>query len=48
LPPKDPRRLFEGTALMRRMYRYGLLTEDENKLDYILGLTPNKLMERRL
>jgi small subunit ribosomal protein S9e len=45
---KDPRRLFEGEALMRRMYRYGLLTETENKLDYILGLTPSKLMERRL
>jgi len=25
LNPRDPRRLFEGTALMKRMYRYGLL-----------------------
>jgi len=48
LDNKDPRRIFEGEALMRRMYRYGLLTETENKLDYILGLTPSKLMERRL
>ena len=48
LDPKDPKRLFEGSALMRRMFRFGLLNEGENKLDYILGLTINKLMERRL
>jgi len=30
------------------MTRYGLLAETENKLDYVLGLTINKLMERRL
>jgi len=48
LDPKDPRRLFEGAAMMRRMNRYGLLQENENKLDYVLGLTVNKLMERRL
>ena len=30
LDAKDPRRLFEGQALMRRMYRYGLLTEGED------------------
>mmetsp|Transcript_71607 Transcript_71607/g.99492 ORF Transcript_71607/g.99492 Transcript_71607/m.99492 type:complete len:110 (-) Transcript_71607:204-533(-) len=48
LNPRDPRRLFEGSALLRRMYRYGLLSEGENKLDYILGLTIHKLMERRL
>ena len=48
LEPKDPRRLFEGAALMRRMNRFGLLSEGENKLDYILGLTVHKLMERRL
>lgn len=48
LNPKDPKRLFEGSALMRRMSRYGLLSEKENKLDYVLGLTVNKLMERRL
>ena len=39
LNPKDPRRLFEGAALLRRMSRYGLLGETENKLDYVLGLT---------
>ena len=48
LDEDDPRRLFEGAALMRRMFRYGLLSETENKLDYILGLTVHKFMERRL
>merc|ERR1712160_116067 len=35
-------------ALLRRMVRLGLLTEGEKKLDYILGLTNAKIMERRL
>jgi len=48
LEEKDPRRLFEGAALMRRMYKMGLLNENENKLDYVLGLTVQKFMERRL
>ena len=39
LDPKDPRRLFEGEALIRRMVRFGLLSEQERKLDYVLGLT---------
>ena len=30
------------------MARYGLLSESERKLDYVLGLTLNKFMERRL
>lgn len=33
---------------MRRMARLGLLAESEQKLDYVLGLTISKLMERRL
>lgn len=48
LDERDPRRLFEGAALMRRMVRYGLLAENENKLDYVLGLTLHKFMDRRL
>jgi len=48
LPEKDPRRLFEGEALLRRMIRMGLLTEDQRKLDYVLGLNIAKFMERRL
>lgn len=48
LEEKDPKRMFEGTALMRRMYRYGLLTEAQDKLDYVLSLTANDFLERRL
>lgn len=48
LDPKDPRRVFEGEALIRRMVRFGLLMENEKKLDYVLGLTVHKMMERRL
>ena len=39
LEEKDPRRIFEGDALIRRMVRLGLLKEDEKKLDYVLGMT---------
>merc|ERR1712066_235076 len=33
---------------LRRMVRLGLLGEAERKLDYVLGLTTAKIMERRL
>ena len=35
-------------ALMRRMYKYGLLNESQDKLDYVLALQPNDFLERRL
>ena len=48
LDAKDPRRMFEGDALLRRMVRYGMLGEEEKKLDYVLQLTTSKMLERRL
>jgi len=48
LPLDSPKRVFEGGALMRRMSRYGLLGEEELELDFILQLTTQKLLERRL
>merc|ERR1711936_1037956 len=45
---KDPRRIFEGQALMRRMIRYGILDEDKQRLDYVLELKVENVMERRL
>merc|ERR1712017_14762 len=45
---KDPARIFEGQALMRRMIRYGILDEDKQRLDYVLGLSLENFMERRL
>ena len=48
LDEKDDQRIFQGDALLRRMRRLGLLGETETKLDYVLGLTTAKIMERRL
>eukprot|EP00501_MAST-03F_sp_TOSAG23-6_P000662 GSMAST32.ASY1.ANO1.687.1 assembled CDS len=48
LDDKDPKRIFEGHSLMRRLVRYGLLGEDERKLDYVLQLGTQKLLQRRL
>jgi small subunit ribosomal protein S9e len=48
LEENDPRRLFEGDALIRRIVKLGLLSQDQRKLDYILGLTTTQFMERRL
>merc|ERR1711881_216489 len=48
LDDKNEKRLFQGDALLRRMTRLGLLLENERKLDYVLGLTTAKIMERRL
>merc|ERR1711920_1185277 len=48
LDEKSETRIFQGDALLRRMVRLGLLGETEKKLDYVLGLTTAKIMERRL
>merc|ERR1712039_481693 len=48
LQEDDPRRTFEGDALIRRIVKLGLLKENERKLDYVLGLTLSQFMERRL
>ncbi|KAG2333890.1 hypothetical protein Bca52824_005070 [Brassica carinata] len=48
LDEKNPKRIFEGEALLRKMNRYGLLDESQNKLDYVLALTVENFLERRL
>jgi len=48
LDEKDPKRIFEGTALIRRLVRMGVLSENEQRLDSVLGLTIEKFLDRRL
>jgi len=48
LEEKDQKRMFEGDALLRRLTQLGLLTEENKQLDYVLQLTVNDFLERRL
>merc|ERR1712118_61919 len=48
LEERDPVRIFQGQALMRRMIRYGILDEDKQRLDYVLALKVEDFLERRL
>ena len=48
LDEKDPRRIFEGSALLRRLHRMGVMDESKNKLDYVLALDVADFLERRL
>ena len=48
LPEKDTKRIFEGNSLLHRLSKLGVLDENHQKLDYVLSLTANDLLDRRL
>merc|ERR1712232_658796 len=49
LEEHDPKRVFEGGALLRKMFKFGLLdSQTENGLDYILSLDVKRFLDRRL
>ena len=48
LPENDHKRIFEGEALLRRLLELGVLKPEEKRLDYVLGLTIQQFLERRL
>src|SRR6185437_14474106 len=37
LDENNAKRLFEGGALLRRLHRWGVMDEHQNKLDYVLA-----------
>mmetsp|Transcript_2793 Transcript_2793/g.4890 ORF Transcript_2793/g.4890 Transcript_2793/m.4890 type:complete len:193 (+) Transcript_2793:97-675(+) len=48
LEAASPKRLFEGTALLSRLTKLGLLDENNQSLDYVLSLKVQDFLERRL
>jgi len=48
LPKDDPKRIFEGNAIARRLVRYGILPEDQEKLEYALSIKQEDFLKRRL
>mmetsp|Transcript_9135 Transcript_9135/g.27491 ORF Transcript_9135/g.27491 Transcript_9135/m.27491 type:complete len:192 (+) Transcript_9135:100-675(+) len=48
LDEKETRRAFEGTAMLRRLTRLGLLDESRQALDYVLSLKTEDFLDRRL
>merc|ERR1712072_1259732 len=48
LDEKDPKRIFEGAALLGRLKTKNLLINDKPQLDDVLALTIDKFLDRRL
>ena len=48
LVENDPKRIFEGNALLRRLVRMGVLDQEHAQLDYVLALTAQNFLDRRL
>ena len=48
LQQDDPRRTFEGGALLRRLTRLGVLGPDQQRLEYCLSIKAQDFLKRRL
>eukprot|EP01084_Bolivina_argentea_P007459 13990_1 len=48
LPHDDPQRQFEGSALMRRLTRLGILGPEQQRLEYCLSIKVEDFLKRRL
>mmetsp|Transcript_58814 Transcript_58814/g.144183 ORF Transcript_58814/g.144183 Transcript_58814/m.144183 type:complete len:125 (-) Transcript_58814:591-965(-) len=48
LPEKDPRRLFQGHSLIKRLKKFGILEDNQETLDNVLSLKIQDFLERRL
>jgi len=48
LSEKDPRRIIQGKSLIKRLIKYGILTNQQDTLDHILSLNVCNLLNRRL
>jgi len=48
LQPDDPRRIFEGAALLRRLTRLGIIDKDTQKLENCLTIKVQDFLKRRL
>ena len=48
LDEKDPKRIFDGAALLRRLARMGVIDSDKQKLEALLNLTVERFLDRRL
>merc|ERR1712129_607398 len=44
----DPRRTFEGGALLRRLTRLGVLSPEQQRLEYCLSIKAKDFLKRRL
>merc|ERR1712137_168584 len=48
LDENDTKRLFEGSALLRRLHRTGVLADHKNDLNFVLQLKTEDFLDRRL
>lgn len=48
LDEKDPRRLFDGAGILRRLTRLGILDETRQNLDFVLSISTENFLDRRL